>query len=252
MTRKTKFSYLKLFRGINELLQPYGPIRVERICVVFESAVWGAIRNVFPSVKVQGCGFHFYQAIFRKIQELGLSNLYRTNRKIQHTCRKLMTLNLLPHRFIPEVFYSMKANSSRITRPLFDYFEKNWLKNTVWGLKSWSFFYLSIRTNNSVESYHSRLKRLAKKAKLNLYLLIELLWNESKRVPMNCFLLATDKLGDVQKAQYASFTSTLMSKWEDFKNGYYSSIEKLYEDLTDVVKDHYKYRFNTDIKKQGL
>lgn len=158
MTSKTKLSYVKLFRGITELLEPYGPIRVARICVDFESAVWGAIRNVFPSVKVQGCGFHFYQAIFRKIQELGLSNLYRTNRKVQHTCRKLMTLNLLPNRFIPEIFYSMKANSSSITRPLFQYFEKNWLKSKVWGQKSWSVFYLPIRTNNPVESYHSRLK----------------------------------------------------------------------------------------------
>ena len=159
-----------------------------------------------------------------------------------------MTLNLLPHRFICDTFNSLKSqHQGALYRKLFDYFEKNWLNSSVWGPKTWSVFGLPIRTNNPVESYHARLKRLAKKPNLNLYLLIELLWVESQRVPMNCFLLTTDKFGDYQSKQNSSFTSTLMCYWKNFNDGFYSSVEALHVEVTELVKNKYQFNFNRNI-----
>ena len=56
-----------------------------------------------------GCSFHFSQAVFRQIQKCGLANLYRRNERIRRICRKLMALNLLPHRFIPRLFRDLKT-----------------------------------------------------------------------------------------------------------------------------------------------
>ena len=113
--------------------------------------------------------------------------------------------------------------------------------------KSWSVFMQPIRTNSPIESYHSRLKRLAKKPHLNLYLLIELLHTESQMVPFKSFLLATDKLAENQKKSTSHFTSTLFAYWENFNTGKYGSVETLYEDLTDLIFDNYKYNFNHNI-----
>ncbi len=137
MSCKTKIAYIKLFREVVKLLRPHKEMRVRRICLDFEAATWGALRVVLPTVKLQGCGFHFYQAIFRKIQKLGLATMYTTNKQFQHTCRQLMTLNLLPHRFIRETFNTLKSkNKAALDRPLFQYFEKNWLNSSVWGPKT--------------------------------------------------------------------------------------------------------------------
>jgi hypothetical protein len=159
-----------------------------------------------------------------------------------------MALNLLPHRFIPRLFRDLKTQvRGALTRSLFDYMEKTWLNSTVWRPKSWSVFMQPIRTNSPIESYHSRLKRLAKKPHLNLYLLIELLHTESQMVPFKSFLLATDKLAENQKKSTSHFTSTLFAYWENFNTGKYGSVETLYEDLTDLISDNYKYNFNHNI-----
>ena len=68
-------------------------------------------------------------------------------------------------------------------------------QESIWKPKMWSSFNVAIRTNSPVEDYHSRLKRMAKRPHLNLYLLLELLWVEADRPPFTCFLFANDKLG---------------------------------------------------------
>ena len=59
MSCKSKLAQIKLFRRVVELLRPYKKMRVTRICLDFEAATWGAIRVVLPTVKLQGCDFHF-------------------------------------------------------------------------------------------------------------------------------------------------------------------------------------------------
>ena len=40
----------------------------KKVILDFEIAVWKALKTVFPETKLQGCLFHFKQAIYRKIQ----------------------------------------------------------------------------------------------------------------------------------------------------------------------------------------
>ena len=45
---------------------------LKSVVIDFEAAVWQAFRAVFPGVTVKGCGFHWTQAVFKKIKEGGL------------------------------------------------------------------------------------------------------------------------------------------------------------------------------------
>ena len=37
----------------------------------YEKAAWRAVRPVLPHVKLQGCFFHYSQAVWRRVQRLG-------------------------------------------------------------------------------------------------------------------------------------------------------------------------------------
>jgi len=94
---------------------------------------------------------------------------------------------------------------------------------------------MAMRTNSPIKGYHARLKRLAKRPHLNLYLLLELLWVESNCVSLTCFLLANYKLGNYQKKNSASFTFNLFGLWENFNSGLYDTIDSFHADLTYLV-----------------
>ena len=42
-------------------------LAVRQVTVDFEKALWSALREVLPTVKIQGCVFHWTQAVWRKV-----------------------------------------------------------------------------------------------------------------------------------------------------------------------------------------
>ena len=61
MSGKNKKDYRKVFKQLLEIL-PTAPA-VKRITLDFEK-----LRNLFPDVKLQGCAFHWTQALWRKVR----------------------------------------------------------------------------------------------------------------------------------------------------------------------------------------
>lgn len=53
-------------------------VEVKSFVADFEAGIWQGIREVFDEPDIQGCAFHFGQAVWRKAQECGLQviNLY--------------------------------------------------------------------------------------------------------------------------------------------------------------------------------
>ena len=45
----------------------------------FETALWSSFRKVYPDVRMKGCSFHHCQAIYRKINDLGLGTRYKND-----------------------------------------------------------------------------------------------------------------------------------------------------------------------------
>ncbi len=47
------------------------------VCIDFESAMIAAVQEVLNNARIRGCLFHFSQALWRKIQDLGLTICYK-------------------------------------------------------------------------------------------------------------------------------------------------------------------------------
>ncbi|KRX12415.1 hypothetical protein T07_8104, partial [Trichinella nelsoni] len=62
----------------------------------FETALIPAIQGYFPNTRVQGCYFHFCQAVHRKVGELGLKTRYRTEEETRRKIRMLLATAFLP------------------------------------------------------------------------------------------------------------------------------------------------------------
>ena len=113
---------------------------------------WKAIREEFEDVTVKSCAFHFCQAVFRKVTELGFKTTYSQRGAEYRYIRSLMALPFLPSADIPSAFdqLALRASSAEL-KQLVRYIETTWISNTVWTPRNWSIYKTSIRTNNDVE-----------------------------------------------------------------------------------------------------
>lgn len=66
MSGRKKRDYKKVFKKVIQIL-PTDPA-VKRITLDFEKAVWKVFRSLLPHVKLQGCVFHWTQALWRKVR----------------------------------------------------------------------------------------------------------------------------------------------------------------------------------------
>ncbi|KRZ75042.1 hypothetical protein T10_5513 [Trichinella papuae] len=66
----------------------------------FETALIPVIQGYFLNTRVQGCYFHFCQAVHRKVGELGLKTRYRTELETKRKIKMLLATAFLP---VPQV-----------------------------------------------------------------------------------------------------------------------------------------------------
>lgn len=73
----------QVLRTVDHLLPDQ--IKLQSFVVDFEAALWRALQDRFPGYTIQGCVFHWTQAVYRKVQEFGLQ-------VIKSHCIKLLKL----------------------------------------------------------------------------------------------------------------------------------------------------------------
>jgi hypothetical protein len=141
------------------------------VVIDFECALWLAVANVFSSASIQGCVFHWTQAIWRKVQGLGLSTAFHKDDATHKYIKRLMALPFLPHEHIAQMFEQLRALATTpVLQALVNYINDTWINSTVWSPQNWSVFRKSVRTNNDVEGWHHRLNHNARRATLPFYM----------------------------------------------------------------------------------
>ncbi|KRX35235.1 hypothetical protein T05_7684 [Trichinella murrelli] len=124
----------------------------------------------------------YYAANFKKIQEirqvgrLGLRTDYMNNQEVRKKVKMLMALAFLPVHLAPAGFEIINVGMSGQLEALYQYFQQEWLPATKIPL--WNVHGVSVRTNNHLEGWHSRMNKRARKHHLGFYQFLYLILDE--------------------------------------------------------------------------
>jgi len=78
LSDKTSASYSKLFATVRDAMAPLGLVwNLTCFMSDFEAGLIDPIRQQFPNADHLGCHFHFGQAVWRKVQDVGLAVSYK-------------------------------------------------------------------------------------------------------------------------------------------------------------------------------
>ena len=187
MSGKSQADYVGVFEKRKAFMEEDGNAwNIKSAMVDYELALRNALKKVFNGIKLQGCWFHYCQAIYRKVRNLKLDNIYIHKDHGGKYIKRLMTLALMRYDMIPLLFDYMKkglnedkadmtpAVSSAFDK-LFAYVETQWICNTKIPPSEWSVFLTNVRTNNEVENWNGKIWKLAGLHSLHLYALMKLL-----------------------------------------------------------------------------
>lgn len=152
----------------------------------FETALHAALQQDFPNTRHQGCYFHFVQAVWRKIQALGLVALYNDDEVARTTIRKLFALALLPVAFVRNSFETLN-NVNPALNDLVQYFDAQWLTRVP--PVRWNCFMADNRTNNHVEGWNRKFNSIVRRHHENIWHFIGCLKEEESatRLALNQF-----------------------------------------------------------------
>ncbi|XP_077991062.1 uncharacterized protein LOC144445397 [Glandiceps talaboti] len=99
MSRRERKDYKKVLKAIKRLVPN---LRVEKLVMDFEVGLWRAVSSTFPGTSIQGCCFHLTQAVWRKVQQLGLQVPFMENRATHNFIKQLMALPFHPAEHIED------------------------------------------------------------------------------------------------------------------------------------------------------
>ena len=106
-----------MFRAILQRVDKTTALKT--VVLDFEPALWRSVRHVVgEAVDHKGCVFHWTQAVWRKVQDVGLASAYRERDAVHRYVRRLMSLPFLPADDIVPAFEQIKqrAQSSRLLK----------------------------------------------------------------------------------------------------------------------------------------
>ena len=105
----------------------------------------------FPYVWHQGMS----QAVWRKIQELGLAVTYMRREATHRYLKQLMALPFLPPQDIPAAFQQLRDRvNTGLLQSLVVYIERQWLEHRMFRPASWTVYRQTVCTNNDVEGIY--------------------------------------------------------------------------------------------------
>lgn len=165
LTNKRRDSYVEILQQVKRLTNERMP---QSVMTDFEQAMISALGQEYPLVPRSGCLFHLSKNVYRKVQELGLSQRYVNNEDFRTNIKMITALAFVPVEDIIESFQMLADQCGDEEEAVLDYFESAYVGELRRGRRLqptfphelWS-MHVRVeqnlpRTNNALEGWHNR------------------------------------------------------------------------------------------------
>lgn len=164
---KTETTYTRMLAIIKDVLLEKGvTFSPHKVQIDFERAMFNALRAEFSNVQISGCYFHFGQAIWRRVQNLGLVSLYKSDDNFQRCIHLTSSLPLVPLVEVDTAWAYIQScwpTNHEQTLELKEYIYRTWISvsdGSLFDRVVWNQFgVVRGRTNNVAEGFHSALNK---------------------------------------------------------------------------------------------
>ena len=102
---------------------------------------------------------------------------------------------------------------------LYSVVENTWLVNALWSPATLSVYQQEVRTNNDLEGWHRRLNSVARRANVQFYVLVRLLYSEAAAVTMQLQLLSDGRVLRRTRRKYELLNTALKDLWAAYAAG---------------------------------
>ena len=206
---KAKENYYAMFAALNQRCNAIGIfLAPTTIHADFETAVFNTLRRIYgPLIDIRGCFYHLCQSTWRHIQQLGLTNLYRTRDDVKIFVDMMDVLAFLPLAHINAgvaILQNVCPDPSLI--PLLVYFLDTYVQGVfvrnaqdelvlqrgpLFPPQVWNMYVTTLnggsRTNNICEGWNNSFRALVGQVHPPLFLCIEALQRDVVQVRTSIF-----------------------------------------------------------------
>ena len=130
LPKKSQSVYEEFFQAVVESCAQLGfDPDPATVLIDFEQAISNAIHGVIsPHVHVRRCFYHLCQATWRKIQELGLTDLYKEDEEFRHFASMIDSLAFLPIADVEDGIVYLESVCPDAAQPLLAYFDTTFVR----------------------------------------------------------------------------------------------------------------------------
>ena len=165
LTNKRRETYSEVLTQLQHLTNNSVP---QSAMLDFEQGMMSALRQQYPLVPQKDCLFHLSKSIFRKVQELGLSQRYINDQEFRTNIRMIAAPSFVPIQDTIEGFEDLANHCRQEEQAVLDYFETTYIGKLRRGrrlqpLFPQTFWNMNKRvqedlppTNNEIEGWYSR------------------------------------------------------------------------------------------------
>ena len=161
LQNKKSCTYERMLQILFEECRKLGlSLSIDTITIDFEQAMIKAIRKLLPSVVIRGCRFHLGQSWLRKIQSLGLLNIYKDRENNQgRWLKNIFGFPAVDSNLVRNLFfeYTNSVDCDEQIQTFINYLDENYLKDdshfppNMWASLLTQDF---VSTNNGAEAFH--------------------------------------------------------------------------------------------------
>ncbi|KAF0746435.1 MULE domain-containing protein [Aphis craccivora] len=156
----------------------------------FETTMFNTIKNKYPDAQIRGCFFHYTQAVYRKVVNVGLRNDYISSEGdplIKTLVRRISALPLVPIKQLDDLWLIIESEKPENNEKLDDLTTR--FRRYIWN--HWT--NTDRRTTNDLDGWYYALNKAAGRNHPSIFEFIVILQKEHAKIEDDMKLLQRGK-----------------------------------------------------------